>query len=239
MNAKHLGELVQKDRVSLGWTQEQLTSSLQSAQNKPVNPYTKKPQKFTRSWIAKLETGSLGRELTLELRHFLANVLGGDKGIYESLSTKEESHQNSSTTQEGCSNIQKIGVMVRTARITKGWSQRKTNAELNKLLKEDFTPQSFSNLENGRLKRELSLERRRALCQVLGIDPTEMDKLANKPKAVKSLDKLKKQDVLPLLKKIAKMEGLDILNFEQLTALCEAHFRLQEVGVEFSTILAT
>ncbi|MDP2593066.1 MAG: hypothetical protein Q8P52_00235 [bacterium] len=238
MNAKHLGELVQQDRVRLGWTQEQLTSKLQGAQNKPVDPYTKKPKKFNRTWITKLESASLSRELSLELRHLLADVLDGDKGIYESLSTKEESHRNSSTQGE-CSNIQRIGVMVRTARIGKGWSQRKANAELNKLLKEDFTTQSFSNLENGRVKRELSLERRQALCQVLGIDPAEMDKLANEPRAVKILDKLKKQDVLPLLKKIARMEGFESLNFEQLTALCEAYFSLKEVGVEFSTILAT
>jgi transcriptional regulator with XRE-family HTH domain len=150
MSTKYLGELVKQDRVRHGWSQGELASELNNVQNKPLDPYTKKPKKFHRSWVAKLEKGFINRGIPLEVRRLLADVLSGDRDLYEGSPLQEEPF-------------------------------------------EDAT----------------------------------------------SPDEFKKQNILPLVKKVAQMEGLNCLNLEQFTALCEAHFSLQKVGVELSTVLAT
>ncbi len=82
---KTFGELVRRDRELLGLTQEQLATRLSKTKDHPRDPYTKKPKKAARSWIAKLESGRLRRGLRIEVRQWLARHLKGDFELYESL----------------------------------------------------------------------------------------------------------------------------------------------------------
>ena len=85
----YLGELVRHDRRRLGLNQEDFSKRLQSGNNTPIDPHTKKPKLFSRTWVAKLEAGFLTRELSNELRMFLADITGGDKVFYELLPVKK------------------------------------------------------------------------------------------------------------------------------------------------------
>jgi len=80
-----LGELVQKDRERAGLTQEQLASKLNSMSNLPLDPFTKNAKVARRTWIAKVESGLLQRDLRLEVREWIANALGGDLESYRTL----------------------------------------------------------------------------------------------------------------------------------------------------------
>lgn len=81
------GELVQRDRERAGLSQEQFAAKLNEvpAQNRPTDPYTKRPKVAMRGWIAKVEAGLLQRDLRVEVREWLARALNGDIAVYRSL----------------------------------------------------------------------------------------------------------------------------------------------------------
>ena len=87
---KHLGEIVRRDRGLAGLTQDQLVIKLNKVKDFPIDPFTKKPKRAHRSWIAKLESGSLSRELRVEVRQWLASALGGDSVLYKRLAVNLE-----------------------------------------------------------------------------------------------------------------------------------------------------
>ena len=80
-----LGEHVQRDRERAGLSQEELAERLNSIGNPPLDPYTKGPKKAYRSWVAKVESGTLQRDLRLEIRDWLARALNADPDVYRVL----------------------------------------------------------------------------------------------------------------------------------------------------------
>ena len=74
---KSLGQIVRDDRERLGLTQEQLSKKLSETDNRPLDPFTKKPKTAHRTWVAKLESGDLKHSPSLEVRQWLCNALGG------------------------------------------------------------------------------------------------------------------------------------------------------------------
>ena len=80
-----LGETVQRDREKVGLSQEELAGRLNSIGNPPLDPFTKKPKKAYRSWVAKVESGILQRDLRIEVRDWLARALNADPNIYKVL----------------------------------------------------------------------------------------------------------------------------------------------------------
>lgn len=95
-----LGELVRKDRERAGLTQEQLAEKLNSMHSLPLDPFTKRAKVASRTWIAKVESGILQRDLRLEVREWLANVLGGDLEAYRTLPHSTISGQAESDAHE-------------------------------------------------------------------------------------------------------------------------------------------
>lgn len=81
------GELVQRDRERAGLTQEQFADKLNAVpvKDRPLDPYTKKPKTAQRSWVAKVESGALQRDLRVEVREWLARTLNGDVEVYRTL----------------------------------------------------------------------------------------------------------------------------------------------------------
>ena len=80
-----LGEHVQRDREKIGLSQEELAERLNSMGDPPIDPYTKKRKKAYRSWIAKVESGTLQRDLRIDVREWLANALNAEPNIYRIL----------------------------------------------------------------------------------------------------------------------------------------------------------
>ena len=92
-----LGELVRDCRTRKNLTQDGLARLLNGLEDRPINAFTKKPYAFHRSWVAKLESGSLSRDLSEDVRLFLAKTLGGDATPFLSLpisSPATESERN-------------------------------------------------------------------------------------------------------------------------------------------------
>ena len=85
MNFFYLGEIVRYDRVRLGLNQEDFSKRLQNGNNIPVDPHTKKPKLFCRTWVAKLEAGHLKRDLSDKLRMFLADIAEEETKYYMSI----------------------------------------------------------------------------------------------------------------------------------------------------------
>lgn len=79
------GELVQRDRERAGLTQGQFAEKLNALADRPLDPYTKKPKTAHGSWIAKVESGALQRDLRVEVREWLAKALKGDADVYRTL----------------------------------------------------------------------------------------------------------------------------------------------------------
>lgn len=82
---KNLCELVRHDRELAGLTQEQLATKLNEAEYRPIDAHTKKPKIASRTWLAKLEAGLLKRELSLDVRQWLAEKLNGNVSLYQIL----------------------------------------------------------------------------------------------------------------------------------------------------------
>ncbi len=76
---------MQRDRERAGLTQDQFAEKLNAASDRPLDPYTKKPKTAHRSWIAKVESAALQRDLRVEVREWLASVLKGDADVYRTL----------------------------------------------------------------------------------------------------------------------------------------------------------
>jgi len=87
---EHLGQLVCQDREKLKLTQDDLVVRLNRMDNRPGDPLTKNLKVAYRSWIAKLEGGSLRRGLRSDVRHWLAKALDGDVSLYEELPLRRE-----------------------------------------------------------------------------------------------------------------------------------------------------
>lgn len=85
VNAKNLCELVRHDRELAGLTQEQLATKLNETECRPMDTHTKKPKIASRTWLAKLEAGLLKRELSLNVRKWLAEKLNGNVSLYQTL----------------------------------------------------------------------------------------------------------------------------------------------------------
>jgi len=82
---ENLCELIKHDRELAGLTQAQLAEKLNEVEGRPIDPYTKKPKLALRTWLAKLEAGLLKRELSLNVRQWLAKTLNGNISLYQSL----------------------------------------------------------------------------------------------------------------------------------------------------------
>lgn len=89
------GELVQRDRERAGLTQDLFVEKLNKVKTRPADPFTKKPKSAHRSWIAKVESGALQRDLRVEVREWLATTLGGDVDAYRTLPLSAEARKDS------------------------------------------------------------------------------------------------------------------------------------------------
>ncbi len=132
---------------------------------------------------------------------------------------------------------QRFGLVVRKARLKKGWTQEKLMREINKLLDENhISRQWVANLESKLLKRNMAIEKVQAICKILDINeneiPTEDDNL---PGVIHN-NEIRSHDCLPLLRRVVSTD-LNTLTFEQLVNLCEADHKLQKVGIKMSFLV--
>lgn len=85
VKARNLCELVKGDREKAGLTQDQLATKLNETECRPIDAHTKKAKIASRTWLAKLETGLLKRELSSNVRQWLAETLNGNVSLYQTL----------------------------------------------------------------------------------------------------------------------------------------------------------
>lgn len=83
--AENLCKLVKHDRELAGLNQDQLAKKLNEVEGRPIDPFTKKPKIASRTWVSKLEAGLLRRDLSLDVRQWLAKTLMGNISLYQTL----------------------------------------------------------------------------------------------------------------------------------------------------------
>lgn len=97
---RYLGEQLRSDRKRQGMTQGELADELNAKPNRPQNPFTHQPYNFNRSWVAKLESGTLVRELNVGVRRYLAEVLNANEVLYVQLPTHATSESQKVITDD-------------------------------------------------------------------------------------------------------------------------------------------
>lgn len=79
-----LGEQVRHDRLSgtPRLTMHKLIKRLNEMEDRPIDPFTEVKKKAYFSWVCNIEKGKLVRDLTPEVRRWLARALNGDEDQY-------------------------------------------------------------------------------------------------------------------------------------------------------------
>ena len=131
-----------------------------------------------------------------------------------------------------------FGFHIRVARRSKKWSLNDLTDEVNKVSpgKRLISKQMLSKYELGDLKNAPSAKKRSALCAALGINEADLKEVPEERIPMKIAQELDGYDVLPLLKKIADLNGLENLTLKQFHDLCVADRFTREFGLALSIV---